>query len=123
MEDALNLYSFERRQADGVDVVYDVVINDKCSIFSGHFPHQPVLPGVMIIRLFALCSSDYLGLGLKVKEVTQCKFLRVVDPKVNNKLAVHIDMRQEDDVFIVRAELKSEGIIFSKASLTLIKAG
>ncbi len=121
MEDTLSLYSFERRRDDEMDVVYDVVINDKCSIFSGHFPHQPVLPGVMIIRLFTLCANDYIGEVLNVKEVAQCKFLRVVDPMINNRLEVRIDMRQEEEVFIIRAELKSDGIIFSKAGLRLIK--
>jgi len=122
MKDKLGLYSFERADDFSSDeVFYKVSLNPDNPIFSGHFPGQPVLPGVMILRLFTLCAGDALGMALELKETTQCKFLNVVDPGRFTNLTVQMKIRQDAHFITVMAELKGEDINFSKANLKLIR--
>lgn len=47
--------------------------------FAGHFPGQPVLPGVVLLDLI-LAAADLAGHGLRLQGIAQVKFLRPVGP-------------------------------------------
>jgi len=48
--------------------------------FSGHFPSNPVLPGVCQIQCVLLLLSEKYGKELQIQSVSRAKFLNTVSP-------------------------------------------
>ncbi len=88
-------------------------------IFKGHFPGQPVLPGVMILKIITACVSLYQRKSLLISKVTQCKFLNFIDPVINPELFLDIEIYGSGSTVDVKAVLKSEEIVFSKVSISV----
>jgi 3-hydroxyacyl-[acyl-carrier-protein] dehydratase len=58
-------------------------INKSSSIFSGHFPHQPVVPGACMVQLVkdVLCST--LNANIVLKKAPSIKFINMMTPDSN----------------------------------------
>ncbi len=48
--------------------------------FDGHFPGQPVLPGVCMLKAVAVTLEDWHGRGIRVEEVRKARFLSPIRP-------------------------------------------
>ncbi|HML83911.1 MAG TPA: hypothetical protein PKE52_02010 [Bacteroidales bacterium] len=51
------------------------------SIFEGHFPGHPVVPGVCTISLVRELLESYYGHALLFKMISQCKFTGMILPE------------------------------------------
>ncbi|MDR0822240.1 MAG: hypothetical protein LBN20_00465 [Endomicrobium sp.] len=50
--------------------------------FKGHFPHYPLLPGIVQIEIVLFCIKKLLNNdGLKIKEIKKVKFAKPIFPK------------------------------------------
>ena len=59
-------------------------------IFTGHFPGHPVLPGVFMLQMIKEVLGKTLTKYLMLTKADQMKFLRLIDPGVDNPLQVTI---------------------------------
>jgi 3-hydroxyacyl-[acyl-carrier-protein] dehydratase len=57
--------------------------------FAGHFPGNPVVPGVVLLDLAVHAVADAAGNGLEVCEIGSVKFLSPVKP--GDTLEIHHD--------------------------------
>lgn len=48
--------------------------------FDGHFPGQPVLPGVCMLKAVAAALEDWHGQGIRVEELRKARFLSPIRP-------------------------------------------
>ncbi len=55
--------------------------NTEHPIFQGHFPGQPVVPGVCMIQLIQETLEQALEKPVELISSTQVKFLHVIDPR------------------------------------------
>ena len=67
--------------------------------FSGHFPGNPLLPGVAQIELCLLAASRLAGRALTVKALQKAKFTRPVLP--DTKLSIKITADGDRRLFVV----------------------
>lgn len=74
------------------DFLIEVSINPEHSIFEGHFPEVPVMPGVCLMQLVADASSKVLGKKLRILEGTDMKFTAVVDPRESTTLLLQLNV-------------------------------
>ena len=119
-----NLYQILKSEKNESGFAYSIQISDKHSIFKGHFPGSPVLPGVCILQIFKELSEDALADGkhLQYDEIKQCKFLTPVAMNQPATLFVSITLQPEGASWNFSASLKSESILHTslKAVLTTI---
>ncbi len=99
--------------------LFRISIDPQHEVFAGHFPNQPIVPGVLIIKLIVSCSSLVAGISLRLSKVTQCKFLNFIDPRIYPTLLLELTIYEEDDMRDVKAVLRMDDMIFTKASLIL----
>jgi len=79
--------------------VKNVTINEPC--FQGHFPGQPVLPGVLTIEMMAQAGSflilsqveDPLSKNMFFSSVDKAKFRRPIIP--GDKLEIHVTLEKK----------------------------
>ncbi|MDR3048401.1 MAG: hypothetical protein LBV16_00945 [Elusimicrobiota bacterium] len=63
------------------------------SAFKGHFPHYPLLPGIVQIEMVLFCIKKLLNNdALKIKEIKKVKFAKPIFPKSQ----VNVEIIQRD---------------------------
>jgi 3-hydroxyacyl-[acyl-carrier-protein] dehydratase len=79
-----------------VKALKNVTVNEE--FFNGHFPHEPVMPGVLIIEALAqagavalLSMDDFKGKTAYFGGIDKCKFRQKVVPGDQLILEVEID--------------------------------
>lgn len=62
-------------------------------IFAGHFPGRPVVPGVCMMAIVRYLTAEALGQQLRFKEVSQLKFIRMIDPGIAQDVQVVVSFK------------------------------
>lgn len=97
----------------GDEVVLDIGVASDHPAFDGHFPGQPILPGVVQIDWAVRLAADYLATGCRVATDFQVKFRRVIRPGdgINLKLKVDREKQTLSFEYAVVGEIASIGRI------------
>lgn len=74
---------------DGI-ITANIELNRECSIFRGHFPNLPVLPGVCALQIVREIASIYFNQFLYILKISSVKYLTLINLEVNNDLKVKI---------------------------------
>ncbi len=99
-----NLYTFTEpvKIADG-KYELDITLNPAHEIFKGHFPTQPILPGVCLLEMLKDAVEVSTGTRRKIVTGSNIKYLKVVDPGVDPDLKMQIELRVDNDLLSVTA--------------------
>jgi 3-hydroxyacyl-[acyl-carrier-protein] dehydratase len=82
-------------------------------IYEGHFPGQPVLPGVLQVQIIREILEEQLKTGVILESASNIKFMSMIDPGRDNVLEIHIEIQSEEDRQInIRAEIRKEKTVF-----------
>ncbi|MBO9700294.1 MAG: hypothetical protein J7604_08790 [Sporocytophaga sp.] len=96
-----------------------VELNEKHKIFEGHFPGNPVVPGVCMVQMIKEMLSSALEKELILVTGDNLKFMNIVNPKVNKFLDFDINYKHQDDSVIkVNNTIFFEDKVFFKFSGT-----
>lgn len=94
METIEGLYTISQLSQPEENKVEAIVdINPDHGVFKGHFPTQPVLPGVVMIDILNDCLSASLKSKYRMTSATQIKYLSVVIPTESKQLKIHISYK------------------------------
>ena len=99
---------------DKAVITSQIIINKSHKIFEGHFPNQPIVPGVCMIQLIKEILENHLNSKLVLSSASNIKFLSVINPEINNILNVEISYTNSDTPFDVDARLYWGEIMFFK---------
>jgi 3-hydroxyacyl-[acyl-carrier-protein] dehydratase len=104
--------------------IKNITVNEPC--FTGHFPHRPVMPGVLILEALAQATGI---LGFKTMErlpdnqsiyyfvgIDNARFKRPVEP--GDQVHLHVKLlRNKRDIWKFEAEAKVDGKVVCAAEL------
>src|SRR4051812_12546436 len=92
------LFDIQEQSSESTKKVYQVKVNAAHEVFQGHFPEQPVLPGVAMVYLSRLLTQRVFdGRTLTLKDSSQIKFLSLVDPRKTPEFTYTNDIVKEVD--------------------------
>jgi len=94
-----------------------IQLNASHKIFEGHFPNNPVTPGVVQLQIVKEILEQALDKKCLLKEVGRCKFLAILNPNNTPEIMISIDYSvSEDEMLKVSAQgsLKDESQTFFK---------
>jgi 3-hydroxyacyl-[acyl-carrier-protein] dehydratase len=110
----------------GASCVASKWIDPEAPFFAGHFPGDPILPGVFLIEAAAQTAGVMMGAqgasGGETKRlaaVNQLKFLRPVRPGATLKIETRLLVEREG-MALVSAELTVEGGVVAAGQLTVV---
>jgi 3-hydroxyacyl-[acyl-carrier-protein] dehydratase len=75
-------------------------------IFNGHFPDQPVVPGVCMIQIVKEFLEQASGQKLLLHKGNQLKFLQLIVPSKDENIQVTISWTQAQESYTVNADFK-----------------
>jgi len=77
------------KEADKIQAI--LKINPEHAIFRGHFPGQPVVPGVCMMQIVKELLETATSRSLRLHTGLDLKFLSVIDPGKNNTIHTETD--------------------------------
>ena len=80
-----------------------IQLNASHRIFDGHFPENPVTPGVVQIQIVKELLEEALDRTCTLKEVGRCKFLAILNPNEDKEIDVTIKHSIEEGILKVSA--------------------
>ncbi len=99
------------------DIFSEIEINPEHEIFKGHFPGNPVMPGVVSLQIIKETVSLHTGKKLMLTKAKNIKFTAMIKPDVHPILFLKINYSEtENNELKVSAEIYFEEIIFLKLS-------
>ena len=72
-------------------------LNPDHAIFTGHFPGQPVVPGVCMLQIIKELLEEATGQRLQLTQAGNVKFLTVLTPQAHEVVSVQLNFESSED--------------------------
>ena len=117
--------------------VFRVALNADCEVYQGHFPGEPVCPGVCNIQMIKECTERCLGYtgdnllttgedsespSILLSHIRQCRLTTLVTPQQHPEVEVRVAiLSRSEDIITFRGTIgKGEEVYMElKGELTL----
>lgn len=95
-------------------IIATIKINENDEIFKGHFPGNPVTPGVAQLEIVKEILSTHYNRSIQLKSISNCKYLAILDPRKDSLIKVSLTVNELHDQLKVSCNFASEETIFTK---------
>ncbi|WP_430614469.1 3-hydroxyacyl-ACP dehydratase [Flavobacterium sp. JP2137] len=95
LKDFYSVESLEKK--DDKNYIVWIKLNKTHDIFKGHFPNNPVTPGVCMMQIIKELSEDFTGQKLFMSVVSNVKFMALINPEIHSDLRLEINLATDVD--------------------------
>ncbi|KQX08669.1 3-hydroxyacyl-ACP dehydratase [Flavobacterium sp. Root420] len=74
-----------------------ILVNEKHEIFKGHFPGNPIMPGVCMIQIIKELTEKITESTLMIQTLANVKFMALINPENNPELRLELDITTTED--------------------------
>jgi 3-hydroxyacyl-[acyl-carrier-protein] dehydratase len=82
-------YVINSQRSTDVETLFDITLLPECCVYAGHFPGNPIAPGVYSIQMIKECAERLAGKQFLLACIEKCKFSAVIKPQT----ALHLQLR------------------------------
>ncbi len=97
-------------------VTATIRLNAAHSIYAGHFPGNPITPGVVQIQMIKEVLEDAYQCEYKLITMSRCKFLKILNPNETPEIIIVMDVQREDGKLKIQSLGQHEESIYFKIS-------
>ncbi len=98
LEDFYKIVSLDQKDHNKYEAV--LLINEKHAVFKGHFPGNPIMPGVCMMQIIKELTEQITQQTLMMQTVTNVKFMALINPDVTPELKLDLDISETDEGII-----------------------
>ncbi len=109
-----NFFYIDSITQEESDFVASIHINVDHEILKGHFPNQPVVPGVCMLEMLKEILQQQFNMFLQLQNASVVKFLAMFSPLHFTKANFTIQVQLENELLQVNATLQHEQTTFMK---------
>ena len=92
----------EEKTSDSKYIV-TILVNEKHEVFKGHFPRNPIMPGVCMIQIIKELTEAITKSTLIIQTLANVKFMALINPEATPELRLELDIvTTEDDLVKVK---------------------
>lgn len=113
-----NLYTINNFEVIDTKITTSIFINKDNHIFKGHFPNNPVMPGVCMIQIIKELTEKATNKELFMQKASNIKFMAIINPEVNPNLNLEISFTEDGDSIKVKNSTSFEDTVALKFSGT-----
>ncbi len=103
---------------NSIDAV--LLLNPGHEVYKGHFPGQPVVPGVIQIQILRELAEKALGQKLFISEVTSAKYLNMIVPG-HEPVLIEITLKPAETGFKLNGVIKNKTFVYSKIKMVVLE--
>ena len=112
-----NFYTILSSRSEGDSDIFTVRLNKEHAIFNGHFPGNPVTPGVVQMEIVKELVSELLNKQIKLEKMPNCKFLAILNPEVDSDIDVDLKLTDtEENQYRAIVSIHNNETVFLKMS-------
>lgn len=115
-----DFYSINDLQSSPSEIQASLTLNPQHKIFSGHFPSQPVVPGVCQLQMIKEILEQVTGRPSNLTSAADMKFLAVIDPQRNSQVDAQIKYTEADGKLSFTASIEKGETVFFKCKAVLV---
>jgi 3-hydroxyacyl-[acyl-carrier-protein] dehydratase len=102
-----------REEMAGNKFTIQIEINAGHAIFRGHFPGNPVLPGVCTVQIIKELLAHQLKRNVNLKRAGTIKYLSFINPEMNRLISIDLQVKEgEEGQLICNASVFHEATVF-----------
>lgn len=117
MKLANDLYRIIETHVDEGACECDIELNANCDIYRGHFPDNPITPGVVMMGIARELMEELLGLKLRLSEVPSVKYTSVLSPLEFPEVKYNISYNIDGKNVKSKVTILSGTVTFARMSL------
>lgn len=109
-----DFYTINNLQVQDSAINAELELNAGHRIYEGHFPGQPVTPGVCMMQMIKEIIETVLQKETKLVRADDMKFLRMIIPGENNTVQAQLKYTVDENglIMVTATLLKDEAIHF-----------
>lgn len=109
-------------QVDANTIHVSILLNKNHDVFNGHFPNNPITPGVCMIQAIKEIAQTQVNSLLFLHKISNVKFTAIINPNVNPYLILELSLINENNIIKVKNITKfTDGTIALKCNGTFVK--
>lgn len=119
LTDFYTLNSFEKGENGAFSA--KISLNQNHEIFKGHFPGNPVTPGVCMMQIVKELTEEFTGKTLFLKSASNVKFMAIINPFETPDLDLQLSISETEQEIKVKNTTSFGETIALKLSATYKK--
>ncbi|CAM4119655.1 3-hydroxyacyl-ACP dehydratase FabZ family protein [Zobellia nedashkovskayae] len=112
------LYTVESFEKEEQTVKATVKLNAAHEVFKGHFPGNPVMPGVCMIQIIKELTEQATGRTLFLSVASNVKFMAIINPVKNDTIQLTLNVTEEGGTVKVKNTTTFDDTLALKLSAT-----
>ncbi|WP_400071726.1 3-hydroxyacyl-ACP dehydratase [Zobellia russellii] len=112
------LYTVENFKQEDQTVQATVKLNASHEVFKGHFPGNPVMPGVCMIQIIKELTEQATEKKLFLSVASNIKFMAIINPEKNHIIELTLTIAEDDETVKVKNTTSFEETLALKLSAT-----
>ena len=77
-----------------------ILINENHDVFKGHFPGNPIMPGVCMMQIIKELTEQITKKSILLQSLTNVKFMALINPFITPELRLELDISTTEDCLI-----------------------
>lgn len=73
-----------------------ILINEEHEVFKGHFPGNPIMPGVCMMQIIKELTEQISASSLFMQSLSNAKFMALINPFNTPELRLELDISMTD---------------------------
>ena len=90
-----NYYKINNIIAGTEKTLFIISLKPDCNVYKGHFPENPISPGVCNIQMIKECAESIAGKHLFMNNLQHCRLTTLITPLVYPQVEVTIIMEKK----------------------------
>lgn len=103
-----DFFTYSEASVDGELFQAQIQLNAGHSIFKGHFPGNPIVPGVCQMQMIKETLEHFFGKPYRLTEAREIKFLAMINPVETPELQLECKLIKIDETSV-----KVQGMLLS----------
>ena len=91
-----------------------ITINKNHEVFKGHFPGNPVTPGVCMMQIIKELTEEIVGKKLFMESSSNVKFMAIINPEKNPDLKLELEIAETETGYKVKNSTSFEDTLALK---------
>lgn len=102
-------FKIDSRTTNNDETLFCITLLPDYKAYAGHFPGNPISPGVCNIQMIKECAEQLAGKSFFLGYISQCRLSAVITPQITPQLQIHMQLSvTDDDIYKVRATISDD---------------